>query len=498
MKKTIILISALAFFSINTIHSLAFAIIEEEKPDTVSYTPGEALLLTGFTTMSGYMREGEMINEDQQKTYFLIEDYGSESYKKAIEDFYNQGQKEVLKIDDKYAIKIGCYSEKYKEIESPQFNLGKGDPYYWKILTSKKEAPTTLKTSIHFEEGMFNAGKECLSLVNNFVDEKADNEYPYGKYAVEGYYIQEKDEIYESTYDQGYFVAKKYLDNNNLKDYFGKEINEGNTVNGKFEDNNYKINLGCINNDSVGTSWFSIDGDEYKTLKNSHKTKTVKANIYMGAMPIVDGPCISLINNIEISNVTVENPGTFPDVSTTHTNNNAIEDLFKKGVINGNPDGTFLPETPINRAELTKMVVEMMAGTPDATNYNNCFPDVKDEWFAKYVCYAKKYKWIEGYPDGNFKPEKSTNRAEAAKIVLNAFYNGKIPQLLAEVEASLNIPNDVDSNEWYYKFVKYGIGKNIFDLHHVFYKFDNSYDYKLIDNILRKEVAELIFRLMSM
>lgn len=493
MKKLLSISLIISIFLSTSINTFAFAVVEE---DPFTYTPDGELVLTGFTSITGYMKKGAELEGDKQKIYFLITNYQNSNYKNVISDLYDKGKTEVLKIGDQYAIQVGCLNQSKTEIDSPQFNISKGDPAYWKITTSNENAQTTLKIGLHLESYMFGIN-ECLSLVQEFVDEKADNEYPYGKYAVEGYYIQEKDEIYESTYDQGYFVAKKYLDNNNLKDYLGKKINEGNTVNGKFEDNNYKINLGCINNDSVGTNWFNIDGDEYKTLKNSHKTKTVKANIYMGAMPIVDGPCISLINNIEISDVTVENPGTFPDVSTTHTNNNAIEDLYKKGVINGNPDGTFLPENPINRAELTKMVVEMMAGTPDATNYNNCFPDVKDEWFAKYVCYAQKYKWIEGYPDGNFKPEKSTNRAEAAKIVLNAFYNGKIPQLLAEVEASLNIPNDVDSNEWYYKFVKYGIGKNVFDLHHVFYKFDNSYDYKLIDNISRKEVAELIFRLMS-
>jgi uncharacterized protein YkwD len=45
-------------------------------------------------------------------------------------------------------------------------------------------------------------------------------------------------------------------------------------------------------------------------------------------------------------------------------------------------------------------------------------------WFAPYVCAAKKYGILSGYPDGTFRPGNPINFAEVAKIVVTAFeYN---------------------------------------------------------------------------
>ena len=48
------------------------------------------------------------------------------------------------------------------------------------------------------------------------------------------------------------------------------------------------------------------------------------------------------------------------------------------------------------------------------------FPDVPmGEWFAKYVAYAKDYGIVGGYSNGTFQPGNSITRAEVAKIVMN-------------------------------------------------------------------------------
>src|SRR3989338_1514835 len=51
----------------------------------------------------------------------------------------------------------------------------------------------------------------------------------------------------------------------------------------------------------------------------------------------------------------------------------------------------------------------------------DCFPDVKEEWFAPYVCTAKRDGIIAGYPDGAFKPEQPISFVEAAKILIKAY-----------------------------------------------------------------------------
>lgn len=110
--------------------------------------------------------------------------------------------------------------------------------------------------------------------------------------------------------------------------------------------------------------------------------------------------------------------GPFSDVSESSLNFDAIDTLKTEGVIQGYDDGTYKPTQKINRAEFTKIVMGPII--TDMTK-KNCFPDVKTEWFAPYVCEAKSLGVIEGYPDGNFKPGELINFSEAAKIIANAY-----------------------------------------------------------------------------
>ncbi len=86
----------------------------------------------------------------------------------------------------------------------------------------------------------------------------------------------------------------------------------------------------------------------------------------------------------------------FADVPETDPNAVAIDFLQESEVIKGYEDGSFKPEGEINRAELMKILVEAQGVTPDPEEYKDCFTDIKDEWFAPYVCYAKEMEWVSG------------------------------------------------------------------------------------------------------
>lgn len=110
----------------------------------------------------------------------------------------------------------------------------------------------------------------------------------------------------------------------------------------------------------------------------------------------------------------------FSDVVSSHENLDAINYVKDQGIVDGYPDGTFLPDKTINRAEFTKIIME--AVFPGESVGRLCFPDVgRREWFSKYVCFAKKQGIIDGYPDGYFKPAQLISFAEAAKIIVSAF-----------------------------------------------------------------------------
>ena len=176
----------------------------------------------------------------------------------------------------------------------------------------------------------------------------------------------------------------------------------------------------------------------------------------------------------------------FTDVRDNHTNVDSINTLFNEEVINGYNDGTFKPDGEINRAELTKMVVAAII-QPNEKTYNNCFSDVEDQWFAPYICYAKDQGWVAGYDDGNFKPESQITRVEAMKIILEA----NISSGIAEEEfLENNIYSDISDQEWYYKYFAYAENNNLLDKQHV-----ENKNFLPGENISRKEVAEMIFRL---
>ncbi|MFA5793325.1 MAG: Ig-like domain-containing protein [Candidatus Gracilibacteria bacterium] len=110
----------------------------------------------------------------------------------------------------------------------------------------------------------------------------------------------------------------------------------------------------------------------------------------------------------------------FLDVAISYSNRGAIEFFYDEGIIQGYSDGTFKPEREINRAELLKILITENGDNPFQGEYKSCFTDVSNEWFAKYVCYAKEQGWVEGYADGTFRPGATVNMVEAFKMMVNA------------------------------------------------------------------------------
>jgi len=107
----------------------------------------------------------------------------------------------------------------------------------------------------------------------------------------------------------------------------------------------------------------------------------------------------------------------FNDIHSLHINREAVEYLQTNDVIEGYTDGNYKPENRINRAEFTKIIVASQVESPWGSY---CFKDVKNEWFAKYICTAKRLGYIKGYPDGTFKPGDYINFAESSQIISKA------------------------------------------------------------------------------
>jgi len=146
----------------------------------------------------------------------------------------------------------------------------------------------------------------------------------------------------------------------------------------------------------------------------------------------------------------------FTDLPETHHHYFPLNYLEFEGIIQGYADGTVRPEQSINRAELIKILVEGL-GHQTKGSHQNCFPDVRDEWFAPYVCFALAEGWVGGYPDGSFRPGLNVNKVEALKIILNAF----------GVQTSKPSPGqmfaDTSVDDWYAPFLSVAIQRNLLE-----------------------------------
>ncbi|MFC1749858.1 S-layer homology domain-containing protein [Pseudomonadota bacterium] len=181
-------------------------------------------------------------------------------------------------------------------------------------------------------------------------------------------------------------------------------------------------------------------------------------------------PTASAQTTIPDYSATDDITSTLSDISG-HTYEDAIQYLLANDIIHGYPDETFKPDQTINRAEFVKMIVNSKFDLEDYTKVENCFPDVRTDWYAEFVCFAKNRNIIEGYPDGYFKPEQQINFVEAAKIVV----------------LTLGLENSNDTNIWYFGYVQALEDNNYIP----------SSIYALDKFITRGELSEILYRILE-
>lgn len=108
----------------------------------------------------------------------------------------------------------------------------------------------------------------------------------------------------------------------------------------------------------------------------------------------------------------------FSDVSETDWFYNDLLHLYDLSVVDGYPDGTFLPKGEVTRAEFLKMLV-CAALTPQNTDIS--FDDVeKDDWFAEYISNAAFESIIISNEEKKFRPNDPITRLECARYIYRA------------------------------------------------------------------------------
>ena len=133
----------------------------------------------------------------------------------------------------------------------------------------------------------------------------------------------------------------------------------------------------------------------------------------------------------------------FSDVQTNDYYTDALDAFAYGGIVDLNT-AYFRPYVPITRAEF----VEMMYRLDTTGSYNGTarFYDVYAGMpESDAIAYCADRGWVNGYPDGSFRPNGYITRAEAAAVV-----NRTMGRTLASSNLSSVHYMDVPQNHWAY------------------------------------------------
>ena len=139
--------------------------------------------------------------------------------------------------------------------------------------------------------------------------------------------------------------------------------------------------------------------------------------------------------------------GTFEDVKTDYWFYKEVETLYNIGIVDGTDEYKFSPDAPVTRAEFAVMAARF--ADLDHTG-GNIFDDVPNgHWAYSYINAAANAGWVEGYPDGSFRPDEPISRAEVVRLV-NSMVNRSVT-LDKLKELGVECPyNDLVENHWGY------------------------------------------------
>lgn len=113
----------------------------------------------------------------------------------------------------------------------------------------------------------------------------------------------------------------------------------------------------------------------------------------------------------------------FPDVESTASYAQAVQELSALDVISGYDDGTFGPDKLVKRAEITKMIVDALAerSSAEASTESTKFADVSaDHWAKGYINQGVADGFIAGMSDTEFDPDANVTYVQAQKMLVSA------------------------------------------------------------------------------
>ncbi len=142
----------------------------------------------------------------------------------------------------------------------------------------------------------------------------------------------------------------------------------------------------------------------------------------------------------------------FEDVADTDYAE-AIDTLFALGVITGYEDGTYRPENTVTRAEMAKLMVELLGYGDLVAGSKSSFADTQGHWADQWIALAAGRGIVIGTGDGKFNPDGIVTYDQVLTMLVrglgytdnsNELKNMTWPTNFKVKAAELNITKNVD------------------------------------------------------
>ena len=319
--------------------------------------------------------------------------------------------------------------------------------YIWKFVTWKlgdtEVAPNTqvemVSGGLHFE-GIWEAKLIHYSLTIQYVDKK-------GKELAESHMdLLSKGEAYK-------------VDSPKIKGYKLKNKDDA-VIEGTMPGRNLTIEVVYIKKSTGGSSG-TIDSPNKPTTKAPALTLNTDDHFaFINGYPdgsvqpegnVTRAETAAILYRImgdECQSYYKTNSSSYSDVARGDWYNTYVATLENAGVIvDTRTNGKFRPNDAITRAELASMIAQF-AGLESASAAK--FNDVGSRyWAAEEIAIAAKMGWINGYPDGSFRPDRNVTRAELMAMVNRAL--GRTPKSAGDLLSGMKTWRDnANVNAWYY------------------------------------------------
>ena len=179
----------------------------------------------------------------------------------------------------------------------------------------------------------------------------------------------------------------------------------------------------------------ALGGDNYYTIIATDSKGAAKPNVNI---------TLKDKNNKESATGKTDAKGTLILPGTEH-----------KAYIVGHPDGKFLPNGNMTRAEAAAIFARLISEAKnESISGKSSFKDVASgEWYSKYIAYLEKYNVIKGYGNNTFKPDNAVTRAEF--VAMTVRYYDIFNDVSLNSNSAVSKYTDVESGYWAVREISY-------------------------------------------